>query len=194
MGYFKKHFIKQLRKYRRARDGATAIEFAILLVPFSAMLFAIIELGIVFFIQATMGHAMQEAAREVRTGQFQSAGGVADTFEQKVCDNMAGLGDCGLLRVDVVSSSTGKFEPDLLPPTPTSDPDDPNAPPAMPASTYVATGPKAVVVVRAQYYHNLAFPGKYTRLANASGNVRILQTVTAFRNEPFPGGGGGGGN
>jgi len=108
MGYFKKHFIKQLRKYRRARDGATAIEFAILLVPFSAMLFAIIELGIVFFIQA----------------------GVADTFEQKVCDNMAGLGDCGLLRVDVVSSSTGKFEPDLLPPTPTSDPDDPNAPPA----------------------------------------------------------------
>jgi len=186
MGIFKRNFLKQLKKYRRDREGATAVEFAILLVPFSAMLFAIIELGIVFFIQATMGHAMQEASREIRTGQFQSTGGLAAAFEEKVCDNMAGLGDCGSLRIDVVTSSTGRFEPSMLPPTAKSDPADPNAPPPMPASTYVQTGPRAVVVVRVQYYHDLAFPGKYTRLANASGNVRILQTVTAFRNEPFP--------
>lgn len=187
MGLLKRNFVKQLKKYRRARDGATAVEFAILLVPFCAMLFAIIELGIVFFIQATMGHAMQEAAREIRTGQFQSAGGLAAAFEDEVCNNMAGLGKCSALRIDVVSSSTGRFEPNMLPATPTSDPSDPGATPPKPASTYVDTGPRAVVVVRVQYYHNLAFPGKYTRLANASGNVRILQTVTAFRNEPFPG-------
>lgn len=175
-----------MKRYRDAKDGATAVEFAILLVPFGAMLFAIIELGIVFFIQATVGNAMQEASREIRTGQFQSSGGLAAAFADKVCAGMAGLGSCGALRVDVVSSATGRFEANLLPATPRSDPADPNAAPPMPPSSYVDTGPRAVVVVRAQYYHKLAFPGKYTRLANASGNVRIIETVTAFRNEPFP--------
>ncbi len=193
MSILKKQFIRQLKRYRDRSDGATSVEFAILLIPFSAMIFAIIELGIIFFIQATMGHAMQEAAREVRTGQFQSSGGLGDAFAEKVCDNMAGLGDCGSLRIDVVSSSSGRFEPDMLPETERSDPDSPGAPPAVPANNYVQTGPRAVVVVRVQYYHDLAFPGAYTRLANASGNVRIIETVTAFRNEPFPGGGGGGG-
>jgi Flp pilus assembly pilin Flp len=186
MSILKKQFIRQLRRYREDRDGATAVEFGILLIPFSAMIFAIIELGIIFFIQATMGHAMQEAARDVRTGQFQSSGGLGDAFQQKVCEGMSGLGDCGSLRVDVVSSSTGRFVPSMLPATPTSDPSDPDSPPPMPGNNYVDTGPRAVVVVRVQYYHDLAFPGAYTRLANASGNVRILETVTAFRNEPFP--------
>lgn len=187
MGIFRKKLRGRIKHYRDDREGATAVEFAILVIPFSAMLFAIIELGIVFFIQATMGNAMQEASREVRTGQFQSAGGLAAAFEQKVCDHMAGVGSCSNLRVDVVSSPTGRFEPNMLPPTPTSDPSNPGAPPAQPASTYAQTGPRAPVVIRVQYYHNLAFPGQYTRLANASGNTRIIQTVTAFRNEPFPG-------
>lgn len=176
-----------MKRYREDRDGATAVEFAILLVPFSAMMFAIIELGIVFFIQATVGNAMQEASREIRTGQFQSSGGFADAFKQNVCDNMAGLGKCSALRVDVVSSPTGRFQSGLLNPIPRADPSDPNSPPPMPPSTYVQTGPRAVVIVRVQYYHKLAFPGKYTRLANASGNVRVIENVTAFRNEPFPG-------
>ena len=187
MGIFQKHLIKQTKRFRKDTEGATAVEFAILLVPFCAILFAIVELGIVFFIQATMGHAMQEASREIRTGQFQSTGGLASAFKDEVCNNMAGLGDCDNLRVDVVTSATGRFEPDMLDPTPTADPADPNAPPPMPADVFDDTGPRAPVIIRIQYYHELAFPGEYTRLANASGNVRIIQTVTAFRNEPFPG-------
>lgn len=183
-----------MKRYRANREGATAVEFAILLVPFSAMLFAIIELGIVFFIQATMGHAMQEASREIRTGQFQSTGGLADAFAAEVCQNMSGLGDCGNLRIDVATSSTGRFMPNMLPDTPNSNPSDPDSPPPMPGSTYAQTGPRAVVIVRVQYYHPLTFPGEYTKLANASGNVRILETVTAFRNEPFPGTPSGGGS
>lgn len=187
MGFFEKHLIRQMNRFRKDREGATSVEFAILLVPFCAMLFAIVELGIVFFIQATMGHAMQEASREIRTGQFQSSGGLAAAFQDEVCNNMAGLGDCGNLRVDVVTSNTGRFQPNMLDPTPTSDPNDPSAPPPMPANVYTDTGPRAPVIIRVQYYHELSFPGEYTKLANATGNVRIIQTVTAFRNEPFPG-------
>lgn len=177
--------IARARNFRRDEDGATAVEFTILLVPFSALIFAIIELGIVFFIQVTMAHALQSAAREIRTGQFQTAGGAAAEFKQVVCEKMAGLGSCSNLRIDVVTSPTNRFEADMLPPTQTSDPGNPDAPPPMPADEYTTTGPRVVAVVRAQYYHNLTFPGQYTRLANASGNVRILQSVTAFRTEPY---------
>lgn len=185
MGILKKHFKKQIDRYRDNKEGATAVEFAILFVPFGAMLFAIIELGIVFFIQATLGNAMQEAARDIRTGEFQSAGGAADAFQAAVCEGMAGLGSCDNLRIDVVTSSTGRFQTMMLPDTPKSDPDDPDAQPPLLPNDYTDTAGRDVVVVRAQYFHKLAFPGEYTRLANAAGNTRIISTVTAFRNEPF---------
>ncbi len=187
MRLYVKKLIKRAMSFREDTEGATAVEFGILFLPFSAMLFAIIELGLVFFVNVTLSHAMTSAARDVRTGQFQSTGGMGGAFAQKVCDHMRGLGDCANLRIDVVTSPTGRFEPDMLDPTPVSDPNDPGAPPPMNANEYVVTGPRAVVVVRAQYYQHLVFPGKYTRLANASGNIRILSAVTAFRNEPFPG-------
>lgn len=177
--------LARARGFRRNEDGATAVEFTILLIPFSALIFAIIELGIVFFIQVTMAHALQGAAREIRTGQFQTAGGAAAQFKELVCEGMAGLGDCGRLRIDVVTSSSNRFEDNMLPDTPTSDPANPDAPPTQPGDNYTPTGPRTVAVVRAQYYHKLAFPGEYTRLANASGNTRILSAVTAFRTEPF---------
>ncbi len=187
MRLYVKKLIKRSKSFREDNEGATAVEFAILFLPFSAMLFAIIELGLVFFVNVTVAHAMNEAAREVRTGQFQADGGMGDAFAQSVCDHMRGLGDCSNLRIDVVTSPTGRFEPNMLTPTPVSDPNDPGAPPPLNPNVYVPTGPRAVVVVRAQYYQHLVFPGKYTHLANASGNIRILTAVTAFRNEPFPG-------
>jgi Flp pilus assembly protein TadG len=186
MGQLLKKLRFKAKNFRKDREGATAVEFAILFVPFSAMMFAIIELGIVFFIQTTVAHAMNQAAREVRTGNFQSTGATAAAFESLVCERMAGLGDCSNLRIDVVTSDNDRFDPNILPPTQGGDiasPDDPPQPP----STYVQTPPRAVVVVRAQYFHNLAFPGAYTKLSNASGNTRIIESVTAFRNEPFPG-------
>lgn len=184
LGLYKKWF----KKYRDDKDGATALEFAILVVPFLALLFAIFELAMVFFIGSTLNHAMNESARDVRTGEFQTTCGNAAEFKAAVCDKMSGLGRCSNLRIDVVTSPSGRFEPNLLPPTPTAeDPAAPGNPQVLPDS-YVSTQARAVVVVRAQYYHPLAFPGTFTRLANQPGNRRVITTSTAFRNEPFPAG------
>ncbi len=174
------------QKYKTNKDGATAIEFAILALPFLALLLSIIEVAIVFFISSTLTHAMNESARDIRTGEFQSTCQGADSFKAMVCDNMSTLGSCSNLRIDVVSSPTGRFVPDLLEPTPTDpDPLDPNEPTILP-DEYVETAARAVVVVRAQYYHSLAFPGQWSRLANQPGNQRVITAATAFRNEPFP--------
>ncbi len=180
-----KYWLKRLRK---EEEGATAIEFAILAVPFLALLFSIFELAVVFFLSSTLTHAMNEAARDIRTGEFQALCGDAAKFKEEVCKNMSSLGDCSNLRIDVVTSPSGRFQPNLLPATPTTeDPLNPGNPQIL-ADTYLNTQARAVVVVRAQYYHPLAFPGQYTRLSNQVGNRRVINASTAFRNEPFPAG------
>lgn len=186
---FRSHLRRKLAHYKKNRDGATAIEFAILALPFSALMFSIIELAVVFFIGSAVAHSMQDTARQIRTGEFQQTCGNADSFKAKVCEGMSGLGNCQAnLRIDVVTSPTGRFQPNLLPPTPTTeDPSNPGEPTILP-NTYVDTPAQAVVVVRAQYYHPLSLPGEITRLANQPGNHRVITATTAFRNEPFPDG------
>lgn len=176
-----------IHRYRKNERGATALEFGLLAAPFLMILFAIVELAVVFFLNSSLTHAMHESARDVRTGEFQSSCGGASEFKTAVCNKLA-IGSCDNLRIDVVSSPSGRFQPGLLPPAPlTEDPSDPGNPNRLPDS-YVQTGARAVVVVRAEYYHKLAFPGSMTRLSNQPGNYRLLSTSTAFRNEPFPAG------
>ena len=62
------------KNFLRNEDGTTAIEFAILGVPFLALLFGIVELAVIFFISSTTQHALESSAREIRTGELLGAG------------------------------------------------------------------------------------------------------------------------
>lgn len=177
---------RRLRRYMKNREGATAIEFAMLIIPFVALIFGIIELATVFFFNSTMTHATAEVARQIRTGQFQSnCSNGEQEFKDAVCTYMSGLGDCqGRLRIDVVKGN-GSFASLAVPDQdPDIDPD--TGEPVVPANTFQSTGPRDVVIVRSQYYHKLAIPTKVTRLANQPGNVHRITAAVAFRNEPFP--------
>jgi len=183
----KKRSFRQMRRYLKNREGTAAIEFAILAIPFFMLLFAILELAIVFFINSTLNHAVSEAGRQIRTGNFQACG-TQDGFKQLVCANMSGLGNCEKrLRLDVVSGSA--FRTITLPvPTdpPVPDPSDPSAE-DIPNGDWVNTGASAPVVIRGLYYHKLVLPTQLTRLENIEGRgIRLLGATTAFLNEPFP--------
>lgn len=181
--------LARLRSLKKDKSGSTAIEFAMLAIPFSGLIFAIIETALVFFLTSTMANAVSSTSRLIRTGQFQA--GCADNkddFKQAVCDTMGSIGNCqGRLRIDVVRASNNQFELSLLPPPDVEDPSDPNAETPIPDSSYVTSGAGDIMIVRAQYFHKLALPGWITFLPNRNGNVRLLQTTTAFKNEPFPG-------
>ena len=178
---------RRIRRYLKNRDGATALEFALLILPFSFLVFGIVELAILFFFNSTLNHATAEVSRQIRTGQFQSTcSNGKDQFKDAVCSYMAGLGDCdGLLRIEVKNgnnSFVGLADDPSTPP-----PIDPSTgKPVIPASVYANTQPRDVVIVRAQYYHNLAIPSQITGLATHSGNVHRIESAVAFRNEPFP--------
>jgi len=98
------HILAHLRRFARARRGATAIEFSIIALPFCALMFGAIELGMVFMASTTLEFATDAAARKVRTGQFQTSGATTKgNFKSAVCNNMSWLsGPCASkLTVDV---------------------------------------------------------------------------------------------
>src|SRR5690606_26334632 len=74
-----------LRAFRRDQSGATAVEFALVAIPFFALMFAILQTALVFFAGQAMETAVANAARLIRTGQAQQQGLTAEEFKEQIC-------------------------------------------------------------------------------------------------------------
>ena len=72
-------------RFQRNRDGATAIEFGLLAVPFCMLLFAILESCISFAAQQVMSNITDDVAREIRTGRLLAANINATSMRTKIC-------------------------------------------------------------------------------------------------------------
>jgi Flp pilus assembly pilin Flp len=175
------------RRYRNDAEGATAIEFAIVALPFLGLIFGILELALVFFTSAVMTNAMSDTGRLVRVGAFQGCGSATE-FKALVCDKMSNLMNCEAnLRIDLTTANG--FQAITLPDPGLSglDPDDEDA--KIVDGTYVNTGPSDPVVMRGTFYYPLALPNFMTRLESIPGSRRhVISATTAFRTEPFPAG------
>jgi len=75
-------------RFQRNREGATAIEFGILAVPFCLLLFAILESCISFAAQQVMSNVTDDVAREIRTGRLLAANINATSMQKKICDRL----------------------------------------------------------------------------------------------------------
>jgi Flp pilus assembly protein TadG len=91
-------------RFRRSRDGAAAIEFAALAIPFALLVFAILESCISFAAQQVLANATDDIARQLRTGQIKAADVTETSLKSMICD-----------RIDVLVSSncTENLEVDL---------------------------------------------------------------------------------
>ncbi len=168
-----------LNRFRRSRDGATAVEFAIVATPFLALMFGILDLGLVFLVSTTLENAVEEASRKIRTGELQTAGGTASTFKTAVCDELSWLGaDCSsALHVDVRTFSTfaGVTTSD---PTTNGAFDD--------TKTQFSTGgSESIVLVRVYYEWGLMAPLMNQGLENLANGKRMISATSTFRNEPY---------
>ena len=61
-----------LTSFRRDRKGSVAIEFTMLAIPFSLLVFAILESCIAFAGQEVLANATDDIARQMRTGQIKT--------------------------------------------------------------------------------------------------------------------------
>ena len=185
-----RHALRFAKRFKNNEDGATAVEFAFVALPFFALLFGIMELAVVFFVNSALVHSTSEAGRLIRVGNFQACGG-ADEFKALVCENMGGMSNCWKnVRIDVVEGDSFKtiVLPEIPPITPRDE--DQTGAAAIPQTengTIASNDSGDTLVVRAVLHYRLALPPILTRLDSPRGTgARTMIATTAFRNEPFP--------
>lgn len=169
---------KFLKRFAEAENGATAVEFGLVVLPFLIFLLAIIDVSMIFFAATTLENGIATAARQIRTGQAQAGNMTAAQFRTLVCGEIDGLLGCDArLGIDVrkysgFSAATfpaaldqdGNLTGDLK-----FDPGEPGD----------------VVVVRAFYTWPVMTPIVGEIFSDMSGGHRLLEASIAFRNEPY---------
>lgn len=108
-----------LRRLLRSRDGAAAIEFALLAIPYFLIVFAIIETFIAFTGEQLIANAVDTMARKLRTGQITATTSQTD-FREAFCEEISILIQCdgatdNKLILDVRSFSTFADIPTTIP-------------------------------------------------------------------------------
>lgn len=171
------------RRFRSDRQGGVAVEFALLALPFFTILFGLIELAVVYFIETAVQDALSREVRRIRTGQLQIADppvSKAD-FTQSVCARVQSVvvgADCARLYVDVRAFSNygasrgiaapfaanGEFDPSLL--------------------VFQPGGAEQTILARAYYEYDVSSPLTRNLIANSS-SVRLITATELFRSEPF---------
>lgn len=181
-----------IRRFRRSRGGSAAVEFALVAPMFFALLFAIIETGLMFFANQVLETLTQDSARVIQTGQAMTPGGISATqtgpltaaqFQsQVVCANIPALLSCDKISIDVES-----YPPTQAWPASFSNQIDSNGNFISNNLQYNTGGPCDVVIVRLFYQWPLFVTGLGYNISNLAGNKRLLWGSAAFRNEPYAG-------
>ncbi|HEX7617543.1 MAG TPA: TadE/TadG family type IV pilus assembly protein, partial [Verrucomicrobiae bacterium] len=83
-----------LFRLHSARDGATAVEFALIAPAFIAVLVAILEVAYFLFAQQTLQMAATTAGRLIMTGQVQNSAMTQSQFAAAVCPMVNALINC----------------------------------------------------------------------------------------------------
>ncbi|HWF77759.1 MAG TPA: TadE/TadG family type IV pilus assembly protein [Caulobacteraceae bacterium] len=170
---------RRLRAFATAEGGATAVEFAMISIPFLALLFAIFELGAMFMASSAIDAAVEQASRQIRTGQLQSSGNnSAAGFKTLVCNSVSWISsaDCQAnLSLDVRTFSSFAS---ITVTTPVA-----NGAIDQSQIGYTPGGSCDIVLVRAFYPWTLLTPTLEPGLPNLNASQRLLTATVAFRNE-----------
>jgi Flp pilus assembly protein TadG len=178
-------FITHFRTFARARSGATAVEFAIVAMPFLFLLMGILQIGLIFFVQTDLDNAASLARRTIRTGEFQQIYGASGTssaqaFRTLICNTMTVAPNCSTdLSVDVAVTPvfTGITYANRLKQDGTFDNE----------MRSINTGKGSeIVVVTISYRWPLYVPLVDQIFQTTTNGERIMVSTIAFRNEPFP--------
>lgn len=170
----------ELSRFRSARSGATAVEFALIAPIFFALLIAILQVGIAFFAEQALQSAAVAASRLVLTGQVQSSSMTQTQFVNAICPKVQTLFDCPSMMVDVRNYTTFSA-----------------ANYSTPTLTYDANGSVtnqwsfspgtagSIVVVRFIYQWPVIGGPLGFGISNLPNGKRLMMGVSAFRVEPY---------
>ncbi len=168
-----------LRRFGAERRGSAVVQFAFVAPLFFCMLFAIIEVALIFFANQYLETATQDSARLILTGQAQTNSYTQAQFKTDFCNRIVALFDCANgIYIDVKSYSS--FSGITI-----SNPIDASKNFDSSGLTYNPGNAGDIVVVRVFYQWPLFVTGLGFNPSNIAGNKLLLTATAAFRNEPY---------
>ncbi|MBV8839576.1 MAG: pilus assembly protein [Alphaproteobacteria bacterium] len=167
-----------LSPFVRAREGATAVEFALIAPAFIALLVAIFQGCVYLYVQAVLQNAATETGRLFLTGQVQSNGWNQQTVSNKACAFMGSMFDCTQLYLNVQTyqdfTSSSTSAPALY---------DSNNNPIPPVYNTGTQG--QIMVLQLVYQWKVASGPLGFSLVNLPNSATEMVGMTAFRVEPY---------
>lgn len=149
--------------------------------PFFFMIFAVLELGMVFMVDSVLETAVQKASRIVRTGRADTENISAAQFKTALCAEMSVFqGDCAS-RADVDVRVMPEFS-DGIPGVPIT-----NGALDRTQMQYDPGDPGDLMLVRVFYSQPLITPFMQQAMSKLTSGAAVISVATAFRNEPYRG-------
>jgi len=162
------------------REGAAAVEFALVAIPLFWMIFGMLEFAAMSIVQTTLDNALSQVGREIRTGEAQTQGKTKVQMKAALCAHLNEIMslECNnnlFLDVDKFDSFANVG----------------NGTPVANGSIdagqigYTPGGANEVILVRAYYQWQVFTPFFGAIFANMADGKRLVVSSMMFRNEPF---------
>jgi Flp pilus assembly protein TadG len=166
------------RKWWNGDEAATAIEFAIVGVPFVFIMIGLIEVSLMFAANSMLQDATSQAARVIRTGQVQQAAGdPEEVFRDQLCYIANIFLDCDKVQYEVVQVNNFD-EAESNQPSFDSDGN-------LVSQGFDPGGVSDVVLVRTVYYYPLMTPFIGPLLADGPNQTKFMMTTMVLETEPY---------
>lgn len=165
-----------LKRFKKEQDGVTAVEFAMLGLPFFLILTSILEVSIFFFAGQYLDNSVDQVARKVRVGAIKSNMSQSE-FKQKICDELTLMFKCNKLKVDLkVVATYDKLGED------TPSPNDGKLEDSQ--YTYGTLGKEKIVQLTVHYEWPIVTNFVAKHWANLD-NGALMNSVAAFKTEAY---------
>lgn len=179
---------RSLRRFGRDDRGATAVEFALVVIPFLMFVFGLVACALYFFVSNSIEKGMDQTSRLIRTGEAVNQNMTVDQFKQQICQGAGSWIDCSKLQV--WAQHWSDWSASDLAPHQCVDQNNTaiqnTADGSQPIATYTGTA-SDIVIVTACYEWDFASKVPFFSLANMQNGAMMMQSSTAFRTEPYPG-------
>ena len=169
-------FIHLSKLWKKNEDGAVAVEFAFIGLPFFLLVFGILEVAMVFYAEINLNHATNETARRVRT--LQAAITTSDDFVQDICRTIVFFPNCNSnIKIEVRVHDDFENIDKTIPINEEGE--------LKENFIFNLGGPGSVITVRTFAEWDLFAKLPDLGLSNMSNGNRLIEGFSAFRNEPL---------
>lgn len=164
-------------RFGKSKDGAAAVEFAFLALPFFLLVYAIIEIALLFTAELVLDKATAETGRMVRVGQVQRGGLSQEQFAALTCQNVKVLLDCDKLVFDLRTYGSFADVPTNIPMK--GDVIDTSG------FTFDAGRGGTIVALRVFYKWSFLTTAMRDYFGRTGDGATVLMSMSTFRTEPF---------